>query len=221
MDINEIISKCDHTLLKPECTWDQIKELCDDCVRYGCATVCIPPCYVREARELIGERAGVCTVVGFPNGSSTTETKCFETHQAVEAGASEIDMVMNIGWMKSGRDEDVLREINAVKAACGGRLLKVIAETCLLSEDEKIRACRTISESDADYIKTSTGFSSGGATFEDVSLFSRYISNGLKIKAAGGISSLEDAEMFIKLGASRLGTSRIVNIVKQNERGYK
>ena len=216
MNIDEILSICDHTLLKPECTWEQIKELCDDCLKYSCASVCIPASYVKAASEYVHGNACICTVIGFPNGYSTTSVKCFEAADAVQNGADEIDMVINIGWLKDGRDSDILDEINAVKKACGDKILKVIVETCLLTEDEKGRICRIVSLSNADYIKTSTGFSTGGATFEDIKLFSENIRPDLKIKAAGGISSIMDAEKFIELGAARLGTSRIVKIVKEN-----
>lgn len=217
MEIKDILSRCDHTLLAQSSTWEQIKGICDDGIRYGTASVCIPASHVRAAKEYVGKRLKICTVIGFPNGYSTTETKCFETSDAVKNGADEIDMVINVGMVKEGRYNDVLSEINAVKKSCGGRLLKVIIETCLLTEEEKIEMCRVVSESDADYIKTSTGFSTGGATFEDVALMKKYCRPGLGIKAAGGISSLEDAEKFLSLGATRLGTSRIVRIAKSLE----
>ena len=210
----------DHTLLKPEATWAQIREICDDAIRYGTATVCIPASYVSRCKAYMqekGSRVGVCTVIGFPTGYSTTAVKAFEAADAVKNGADEIDMVINIGMLKDGQDEDVLAEINAVKAACAGRPLKVIIETCLLSEDEKIRMCGIVSRSDADFIKTSTGFSTAGATFEDVALMKAHMAPGKGIKAAGGIASLADAEKFIELGATRLGTSRIVKIVKNEE----
>lgn len=214
MDINEILSKCDHTLLSQTATFEEIKALCDDAIKYKTATVCIPPCYVKSAKEYVEDKLKICTVIGFPNGNSTTASKCFETSEAVENGADEIDMVINIGWLKSKRYDDILNEINSVKKSCKGKLLKVIIETCLLNEEEKIKMCKIISESNADYIKTSTGFSTNGATKEDIKLFSENISGNLKIKAAGGISSLEDAQEFLDLGASRLGTSRIVKTVK-------
>ena len=217
MDIKEILSKCDHTLLAQSSTWEQIKGICDDGIRYGTASVCIPPSHVGAAKEYVGERLKICTVIGFPNGYSTTETKCFETSDAVKNGADEIDMVINIGWVKDGKYGDVLDEIKAVKAACGGKLLKVIIETCLLTDEEKIEMCRVVSESGAEYIKTSTGFSKAGATKEDVALMKKYVAPHVKIKAAGGISSLDDAVDFINLGASRLGTSRIVGIAKKLE----
>ena len=217
MDKTKILSMVDHTLLLQGATWKEIQTLCDDGIRYGVASVCIPPSYVKEAKEYVKEQLKLCTVIGFPNGNSTTAAKCFETADSVQNGADEIDMVINIGWLKDRRYSDILDEINAVKKACDGRLLKVIIETCLLTEDEKIRMCEIVSASDADFIKTSTGFSAAGATKDDVRLFSAHITNGKKIKAAGGISSLEDAEEFITLGASRLGTSRIVKIIKSEE----
>ena len=220
MELSRILSMVDHTLLKPEATWAQIREICDDAIRYGTATVCIPASYVSRCKAYMqekGSRVGVCTVIGFPTGYSTTAVKAFEAADAVKNGADEIDMVINIGMLKDGQDEDVLAEINAVKAACAGRPLKVIIETCLLSEDEKIRMCGIVSRSDADFIKTSTGFSTAGATFEDVALMKAHMAPGKGIKAAGGIASLADAEKFIELGATRLGTSRIVKIVKNEE----
>ena len=217
MEIQDILSKVDHTLLAQTATWEQIRAICDDGIRYGCASVCIPASYVKQAADYVAGKIPVCTVIGFPNGYSTTPVKCLEAYDAVKNGASEIDMVVNVGWVKDGRWDDILSEINDIKAHCCGRLLKVIIEACLLTDEEKVRLCRIVSESGADYIKTSTGFSTGGATFHDVELFAANISNGLKIKAAGGISSLADAEEFIRLGASRLGTSRIVKIVKQSE----
>ena len=219
MDTKAILSKVDHTLLAQAATWDEIKTILDDAIRYGCASACIPASYVKEAKAYVGDRLPICTVIGFPNGYSTTAVKCFEAADAVKNGADEIDMVINIGMLRDGRDGDVLDEINAVKKACNGRLLKVIIETCLLSEDEKLRMCGIVSRSDADFIKTSTGFSTAGATEDDILLFAGHVTNGKKIKAAGGISSLEDAERFIALGADRLGTSRIVKIVKANEKG--
>ena len=223
MDINDILAKCDHTLLAPAATWDEIRAICDDGMKYSTASVCIPAAYVRRAKEYVGSRLAVCTVIGFPNGYSTTAVKCFETVDALANGADEIDMVINIGMVKSG-DYDALRdEIAAVKAACGDKILKVIIETCLLTEDEKIAMCKVVSASGADYIKTSTGFSRAGATFEDVALFARHVSPHVRIKAAGGIASLDDAEKFIALGASRLGTSRVVKLAKgmeQNDNSY-
>ena len=220
MELTKILSMVDHTLLKPEATWAQIREICDDAIHYGTATVCIPASYVARCKAYMqekGSKVGVCTVIGFPTGYSTTAVKAFEAADAVKNGADEIDMVINIGMLKDGQDEDVLAEINAVKAACAGRPLKVIIETCLLSEDEKIRMCGIVSRSDADIIKTSTGFSTAGATFEDVALMKAHMAPGKGIKAAGGIASLADAEKFIELGATRLGTSRIVKIVKNEE----
>ena len=207
----------DHTLLKQESTWEQIKEICDDGMKYETASVCIPPAFVKQAKEYGGDKLAVCTVIGFPNGYNTTSVKCFETEDAVKNGADEIDMVINIGWVKEQKWTELLDEIKAVKEACQGKLLKVIIETCLLTDGEKVKMCEIVSESGADYIKTSTGFSAGGATREDVALFADNVAPELKIKAAGGISSVQDAEDFISLGAKRLGTSRIVKIVK-NER---
>lgn len=215
MNIKDILSKCDHTLLSQTATLDEIKETCSDAIKYGTASVCIPACYVKEAKEFVGDKTAVCTVIGFPNGYSTTAAKCFEARDAVENGADEIDMVINIGWLKDKKYDDILSEINEVKKACNGKLLKVIIETCLLTDDEKIKMCQIVSKSDADYIKTSTGFSTLGATKHDIELFKANVTGNTKIKAAGGISSVEDAEEFIKLGASRLGTSRIVKAVKQ------
>lgn len=215
MDIKEILSKVDHTLLKQESTWQQIKEICDDGIKYETASVCIPPSFVKQASDYVKGKIPICTVIGFPNGYNTTAVKCAETEDAVTNGADEIDMVINIGWVKEGLYEKVLAEINEVKKACHGKLLKVIVETCLLTTDEKIKITEIVSESDADFIKTSTGFSTSGATFEDVEIFAKHISSGTRIKAAGGISSIADAEKFIELGADRLGTSRIVKIVKE------
>lgn len=215
MDIKEILSKVDHTLLKQESTWQQIKEICDDGIKYETASVCIPPSFVKQASDYVKGKIPICTVIGFPNGYNTTAVKCAETEDAVTNGADEIDMVINIGWVKEGLYEKVLTEINEVKKACHGKLLKVIVETCLLTTDEKIKITEIVSKSDADFIKTSTGFSTSGATFEDVEIFAKHISSGTRIKAAGGISSIADAEKFIELGADRLGTSRIVKIVKE------
>ena len=221
MDIKDILSKVDHTLLSQTATTDEIKALCDDGIKYGCASVCIAPSFVKSAAEYAKGKIRICTVIGFPNGYNTTEVKCFETKCAVADGADEIDMVINIGMLKDKRYDDILAEIKAVKAACGGKLLKVIIETCLLSDEEKKIMCRIVSRSGADYIKTSTGFSTGGVTFDDIALFSENVESHLKIKAAGGISSIEDAEKMLALGASRLGTSRIVKIVKNEEaHGY-
>lgn len=218
MNIETVLSRCDHTLLAQTATWEQIKVICDDGMKYGTASVCIPPCFVGAAKAYVGDRLKICTVIGFPNGYNTAAVKCFETRDAVAAGADEIDMVINIGMLKEGRDGEVLAEIRAVKEACQGRLLKVIIETCLLTEDEKVRMCRIVTESGADYIKTSTGFSTSGATREDVTLLRANVGADVKVKAAGGIASIEDAEDFIALGADRLGTSRIVKIVKEKER---
>ena len=217
MDIQNILAHCDHTLLSQTATWAQIRTVCDDGMHYRTASVCIPPCYVKRAKEYVGDRLKICTVIGFPNGYATTAAKVFETEDAVRNGADEIDMVINIGALKSGDDAYVLEEIRAVKAACGGKLLKVIIETCLLSEDEKIRMWRIVTESGAEYIKTSTGFSTAGATREDIKLFAKYIGPNVRMKAAGGIASLEDAQDFLDLGASRLGTSRIVKAAKEQE----
>ena len=221
MDIQKILSICDHTLLLQPSTWDEIRALCDDAIKYGTASVCIPPCYVRKAKEYVGDRMKICTVIGFPNGNTTTAVKVFETTDAIANGADEIDMVINIGLLRAGKDKKVRKEIEAIKKACRGRILKVIIETCLLTEDEKIRMCKIVTEAGADFIKTSTGFSTAGATFDDVALFAAHIGPDVKIKAAGGISSIADAEKFMELGASRLGTSRIVKIVKaEKAEGY-
>ena len=217
MERNEILSKVDHTLLAQTATWAEIRAICDDGMKYHTASVCIPASYVKQAKDYVGGKLAICTVIGFPNGYDTTKAKCFEAADAVENGADEVDMVINIGWVKDRRWGDLLEEIRAVKAACQGKLLKVIIETCLLTDDEKIKMCEIVSDSGADYIKTSTGFSTGGATFHDVELFAKHVKPGVKIKAAGGISSLDDAEKFIELGASRLGTSRVVKIVKKLE----
>jgi len=217
MDIKKILAAVDHTILAQSATWDEIRTLCDDGMKYGVASVCIPPSYVAQAAEYVGGRLPICTVIGFPNGYSTTETKSFETADAVLNGADEIDMVINIGRLKDRRWDDILEEIKVIKASCRGKLLKVIIETCLLTDEEKIKMCDIVSRSGAEYIKTSTGFSTCGATFEDVALFAKHVSVNVKIKAAGGIKSIEDAEKFLSLGASRLGTSRIVKIVKENE----
>ena len=214
MEQREILSKVDHTLLAQTATWEEIKVICDDAVAYQTASVCIPPSYVKQAAEYLGDKMPVCTVIGFPNGYNTTAVKVFETEYAVRNGAEEIDMVINLGWVKEGRYDLVREEIQAVKKACNGKLLKVIIETCLLTEEEKIQMCRTVTESDAEYIKTSTGFSTHGATFEDVKLMREYTGNDKKVKAAGGISSFADGEEFVKLGADRLGTSRLVKAAK-------
>ena len=222
MELCEILAKCDHTLLTQTATWDEIRAICDDGIRYATASVCIPASFVRQAKEYVGEKLAVCTVIGFPNGYATTAGKCFLAADAVANGADEVDMVINIGWAKEGRWADITAEIAAVKAACQGRVLKVIIETCLLTDDEKIALCGCVSDSGADFIKTSTGFSKAGATFADVELFAKHVAPHVKIKAAGGISSLEDAQRFIELGADRLGTSRIVKIAKgmENDGSY-
>lgn len=217
MEIKDILSKVDHTVLGQTATWQDIKELCDDGIKYGCASVCIPPSYVKKAKEYVGDKLKICTVIGFPNGYNTTAVKCFEASDAVKNGADEIDMVINIGMLKDKRYDEILEEIVRIKKSCDGRLLKVIIETCLLTDEEKIRMCEIVSDSGADYIKTSTGFSTGGATREDITLFKENVKEHLLIKAAGGISSLADAEDMLRLGASRLGTSRIVKIVKNEE----
>ena len=215
MKLAEILRHVDHTLLRPDAVWPEIRVLCDDAVTYGTASVCIPASFVRQAAAYLDGRMPVCTVIGFPNGYSTTAVKAFEAADAVAAGADEIDMVVNIGWVKEGRFDDVLREIRAVRAVTEGKILKVIIETCLLSDEEKIRLCGIVSRSGADYIKTSTGFSTGGATLHDVELFAAHVEPQLKIKAAGGISSIADAEAFLAAGADRLGTSRLVKIAKE------
>ena len=217
MDTATILSHVDHTLLKPEATWEQIKTLCDEAMEFGCATVCIPPSFVKQAAAYVQGNLKICTVIGFPNGYNTTAAKIFETKDAVENGASEIDMVINNGMVKDRQWDDIAHEIAGIKAACLGRPLKVIIETCLLSDMEKIKLCQLAAKEEVAYVKTSTGFSTGGATFHDVELFAKHVKPGVKIKAAGGISSIADAEKFIELGASRLGTSRIVKIVKQQE----
>ena len=222
MELKTILSKCDHTLLLQGSTWEEIKAICDDGIKYGCASVCIPPSFVAPAKEYVGDKLAICTVIGFPNGYSTSMVKFAEAGDAIKNGADEIDMVINIGDLKDKRYDDILAEINAIKAVCKHRILKVIIETCLLTEEEKIKMCEIVSASDADYIKTSTGFSTAGATKADVELFAKHMKNGKKIKAAGGIASLQDAEDFINLGADRLGTSRIVKIAKaeSNITGY-
>ena len=214
MELKEILAKCDHTLLAQTATWEQIKAICDDGMYYKTASVCIPASFVKQAKEYVGEKLAICTVIGFPNGYATTAAKCFMASDAVAGGADEVDMVINIGWAKEGKWAEITEEIAAIKAACKGKLLKVIIETCLLTDEEKIALCKCVTDAKADYIKTSTGFSTAGATFADVELFAKHIGPDVKIKAAGGISSLEDAEKFIELGASRLGTSRVVKIAK-------
>jgi len=217
MDIREILSVVDHTLLATDATWEDIKKICDDGVKYQTASVCIPASFVKDAKEYVDGKVAICTVVGFPNGYSTTAGKVAETRQAIADGADEVDMVINVGWLKDKKYDALLHEISAIKEACDGHILKVIIETCLLTDEEKIKMCDIVSKSGADYIKTSTGFSTGGATFEDIALFKAHAQPHLKIKAAGGISSIADAEKFIELGANRLGTSRIVKIVKSEE----
>jgi len=214
METKDILKHVDHTLLTQTATWEEIKQICDDAIKYGTASVCIPPSYVKQAKEYVKDKMAVCTVIGFPNGYSTTAVKEFEVKDALANGADEIDMVINIGWAKQGRFDLIENEIRTLKAACGKKILKVIIETCLLTDDEKIAMCKTVTKAGADYIKTSTGFSKAGATFEDVELFAKHIGPNVKIKAAGGISSMDDAERFIELGAERLGTSRIIKIVK-------
>ena len=217
-ELQDILSRVDHTLLAQGATWKEIKAICDDGIKYGCASVCIPASYVKQAAEYVAGKIAVCTVIGFPNGYDTTAAKCFEASDAVANGASEIDMVINIGWVKDGLYDKVLSEIRDVKGHCHGKLLKVIIETCLLTDAEKVELCRVVSESGADYIKTSTGFGGGGATREDVALFKKHVAPHVKIKAAGGIADLNDAKDFIALGADRLGTSRIVKAVKAMEK---
>ena len=217
MDIKEILKHVDHTLLLQGSTWEEIKQICDDAMKYETASVCIPPCYVKQAAEYMGDRMAVCTVIGFPNGNVTTETKAFETKDALENGASEIDMVINIGWLKDKKYDLVENEIRKLKEICGDKILKVIIETCFLTDEEKIKMCEIVANAGADYIKTSTGFGGAGATFDDIKLFAEHIGPNVKMKAAGGISSISDAETFLNLGADRLGTSRIVKIVKNEE----
>lgn len=217
MDIKDILSKCDHTLLSQTATWEDIKAICDDGMKYSTASVCIPPCYVKQAKEYVGNRLAICTVIGFPNGYNTTEVKNFETADAIKNGADEIDMVINIGRLKAGEYDYVENEIRTLKATCKDKILKVIIETCLLTDEEKIKMCEIVTKAGADFIKTSTGFSKAGATFDDIALFAKHIGPNVRMKAAGGISSIEDAEEFIALGAQRLGTSRIVKIVKKQE----
>ncbi len=223
MELKDILSRVDHTYLKQTATWQDIKRTCDEGMEYSCASVCIPSSYVKEAKKYVGNRLKICTVIGFPNGYSTAKVKCFEAAEAIENGADEIDMVINIGMLKDKRYEEISKEISAIKAVCGDKILKVIIETCLLTDEEKVKMCHLVTESGADFIKTSTGFSTSGATSEDIALFAKHIGKDVQIKAAGGISSLEDAIDFINLGASRLGTSRIVSIIKNqggNSNGY-
>ena len=217
MDIKEVLSKCDHTLLKQSATWADIKQIVDDGIKYGVASVCIPPSFVKQAKDYAGDELKICTVIGFPNGYNTTEVKVFETANAIENGADEIDMVINIGALKAGNYDYVLNEIKQIKAACKGNILKVIIETCLLTEEEKLKMCEIVSISGADFIKTSTGFSTAGATKEDVKLMVENVTNNVLVKAAGGISNLDDAEDFVRIGARRLGTSKVVKIVKEED----
>ena len=214
MEIKEMLKHVDHTLLTQTATWEEIRRICDDAMHYGTASVCIPPSYVKQVKEYVQDRMAVCTVIGFPNGYMTTKAKAFETKDALENGADEIDMVINLGWVKDKKYDYIEEEIRILKNACGEKILKVIVETCLLNEEEKIKMCEIVTRAGADYIKTSTGFSTAGATFEDIELFSKNIGPDVKMKAAGGISSLDDAERFLKLGADRLGTSRIIKLVK-------
>ena len=213
-DVKKILSMCDHTLLGVTSTWEEIRKICDDGIKFGTASVCIPPSYVKKAKEYVGDKLAICTVIGFPNGYNTTETKVFETKDAIAKGADEIDMVINVGNLKDGLHDEIREEIRAIKAACGDHILKVIIETCLLTEEEKITMCHLVTEAGADYIKTSTGFSKAGATLEDVALMKTNVGKNVLVKAAGGISGIEDAEKFIEIGASRLGTSRVVKAVQ-------
>ena len=217
MDMSAILAHVDHTLLSPTATWEEIRAVCDDGLRFATASVCIPASYVAKAKAYVGDRLAVCTVIGFPNGYTTTAAKCFEAADAVQNGADEVDMVINLGWVKDGDFDAVEREIAAVKAACDGRILKVIIETCLLTDEEKVALCGVVSRAGADYIKTSTGFSTGGATAADITLFADHVQPPVKIKAAGGIASTADAEDFLKRGADRLGTSRLVKLAKEGK----
>lgn len=213
----DVLQKVDHTLLAQTATWQEIKQICEDAMTYQTASVCIPPSFVKQAKEYMGDRMAVCTVIGFPNGYNTTEVKKAETEDAIQKGADEIDMVINLGWVKEQRFDLIEEEIRVLKEACGEKILKVIIETCLLSEEEKIKMCEAVTKAGADFIKTSTGFSTGGATLEDIELFAKHVGNGVKIKAAGGIGSFEDGEAFIKAGASRLGTSRLIKLMKEEK----
>ncbi|MCF0136305.1 MAG: deoxyribose-phosphate aldolase [Lachnospiraceae bacterium] len=217
MELKQILQHCDHTLLTQTATWEQIKAICDDGIRYGTASVCIPPSFVKQAKEYVGDQLAICTVIGFPNGYNTTAVKEFETREALKEGADEIDMVINIGWAKEGNFTAIQKEIETLKAACGEKILKVIIETCFLTDEEKVAMCKAVTNAGADFIKTSTGFGGAGAAFEDIELFASHVGPKVKMKAAGGISSLEDAEKFLSLGAERLGTSRIVKIAKNEE----
>ena len=217
MEIKEILTHVDHTLLKQEATWEQIKKICDDGIKFNTASICIPPSYVKECADYCQGKISVCTVIGFPNGYNTTACKVFEAADAVENGADEIDMVINIGWLKDKRYDLIENEIREIKKACNGKILKVIIETCLLTDEEKIKMCSIVTDAGADFIKTSTGFSTAGATFDDIKLFSKNIGGNVKMKAAGGIASIDDAEKFLSLGAERLGTSRVVSIAKSEQ----
>lgn len=217
MQANEILKHVDHTLLLQGATWEEIKQICEDGMKYQTASICIPPSYVKQASEYVQGKVGICTVIGFPNGYMTTAVKAYETKDALENGADEIDMVINIGWLKDKKYDEIRKEIQTLKEICGEKVLKVIIETCLLTEKEKIKMCEIVTDAGADYIKTSTGFSTAGATFADIELFAKYVGKDVKIKAAGGISSMEDAEKFLELGADRLGTSRIIKLIKQEE----
>ncbi len=217
MDMSAILAHVDHTLLTPTATWEEIRAVCDDGLRFATASVCIPSAHVAQAKAYVGDRLAICTVIGFPNGYTTTAAKCFEAADAVQNGADEVDMVINLGWVKDGKFEDIQNEIAAVKAACGDKILKVIIETCLLTDDEKIALCGVVSRAGADYIKTSTGFSTGGATATDIALFAAHVAPHVKIKAAGGIATVADAEEFLLLGADRLGTSRLVKLAKEGK----
>ena len=217
MNVNEILSHVDHTLLLQTAIWEEIRGICDDAVQYRTASVCIPPSFVKQASEYLAGKMPVCTVIGFPNGNMTTKTKEFEAQDAIANGADELDMVINIGWLKEKKYDLVEEEIRALRTVCGGKILKVIIVTCFLTEQEKIKMCEIVTGAGADYIKTSTGFAGGGATFEDVRLFAEHVGENVKIKAAGGITSMEDAERFLALGADRLGTSRIIKLVKNQE----
>ena len=215
MNKQEILKKVDHTILLQTAKWEDVKKICDDGIKYNTASVCIPPSYVEQAKKYVGEKLKICTVIGFPNGYNTTNVKVYETLEAIEKGADEIDMVINIGWLKDKKYEEIENEIRAIKNVCGDKVLKVIIETCLLTDEEKVKMCEIVDKSGADYIKTSTGFSTNGATFEDIKLFKESLNgSSLKIKAAGGVKSFEDAEKFIELGADRLGTSRLVKLIE-------
>jgi len=215
MNKQEILKYVDHTLLKQTSTWEEVKQICDDGIKFNTASICIPPIFVKQAKQYVSDKIKICTVIGFPNGYNTTEVKVFETQDAIKNGADEIDMVINIGDLKAKKYDEILNEINKIKEACGDKILKVIIETCLLTNEEKIKMCEIVLTSNADYIKTSTGFGAGGATIEDISLFKLNMKNGKGIKAAGGISSFEDAEEFINSGATRLGTSKLVKLIKE------